>query len=221
MKSHIQRAISFLIIIATVTCIYGQTEWTTRTSGTLENLQSIVWTGEQLVTVGDSGVILTSEDGAAWENCSSGVNKDLSSITWTGEKLVAVGDSGMVCRSDDGILWEKKPMIKNLNLISVIWAKDKIWLLADTPQKVNDTILDTILYVSNDAGVQWTGLRLFENMGNFVSICNNDSIFVVAGGWTIASSPDGITWNLQFLMAAIEFPSSPAITTRLLSRLCP
>ena len=89
--------------------------WTSQTSGTLNPLYCVTWTGNQLVAGGGGfsatpingmyvykGVILTSPDGVTWTSRISGTTSDLRSVVSTGTKLVAVGGvdtSGIILTS--------------------------------------------------------------------------------------------------------------------------
>jgi hypothetical protein len=41
-------------------------DWTTRTSGTTNNLNGITWTGTEFTVVGDNNTVITSSDGISW-----------------------------------------------------------------------------------------------------------------------------------------------------------
>ena len=63
------------------------------------NLYSVVWTGKQFVSVGASGGILVSLDGAAWATRSAGTSSNLTSVAWTGGQFVAVAADGTILTS--------------------------------------------------------------------------------------------------------------------------
>ena len=96
--------------------------WTVDSAGPTFN--SIVWTGNQLVSVSNYANIVTSPDGINWtfRDWTSGDTAlhregiDLYSITWTGSHLLAVGSRnglprktggvvGAILTSRDGIKW--------------------------------------------------------------------------------------------------------------------
>ncbi len=58
------------------------------------NLNSIVWSGDKFVAVGDYGTILTSHNGVSWTVCESGTREELLGATWGSDKYVAVGSYG-------------------------------------------------------------------------------------------------------------------------------
>jgi len=75
--------------------------WTTRTSGTIENLNGVTH-GTIHVAVGDNGTILTSGDGNTWTARTSGTTNHLRQVTSFGNVYVAVGDTGTIVSSKDG-----------------------------------------------------------------------------------------------------------------------
>ncbi len=67
----------------------GQETWTSRNPlPTTGEMASVVWTGTQLVAVGQG--ILTSPDGTTWTQQRTPTSRGLSEVTWTGTQLVAV-----------------------------------------------------------------------------------------------------------------------------------
>ena len=71
------------------------------------SLNAIVSGANLYVTVGDFGIIRTSEDGLNWTIRESDVDDNLNAITWNGKKFVTVGDRGSILVSVDGINWDK------------------------------------------------------------------------------------------------------------------
>ncbi|MBN2037725.1 MAG: hypothetical protein JW768_13370 [Chitinispirillaceae bacterium] len=143
------------------------------------------------MAVGDSGIILTSDNGENWESCSSGTNKNLASIAWTGEKLVAVGDSGTIITSEDCVVWTKQQPPRLVDMVYVLYASSKILSLTDAPFGPSDTIL-----ISSQDGLIWNTLPLTAKSGKCVSIAWNGSQYIAVGdGGTIVSSNDGQVWT--------------------------
>jgi hypothetical protein len=87
-------------------------KWETRTTDGKNALSDVVWTGNQLVAVGNKGTILTSPDGTTWTSRNSGTNNWLRSVVWTGHQLVAVGVSSggppVILTSPDGGTWTNR-----------------------------------------------------------------------------------------------------------------
>jgi fibronectin type 3 domain-containing protein len=78
------------------------TTWTSRTSGTTNNLYGVTYGNSTFVTVGDSGTILTSSDGTTWTSRTSGTTNNLYGVTTTTttlldpSSLTATGAAGQV-----------------------------------------------------------------------------------------------------------------------------
>ena len=78
-------------LLSTAGLAGAEDAWTLRNSGTTKNLNDVVWTGNQLVAVGDSGKILTSANGADWALRGSGTSYSLNSVLWTGSNIIGTG----------------------------------------------------------------------------------------------------------------------------------
>ena len=86
----------------------GATSWADRTNPavTTANLYAVTKGPGRHVAVGQSGTVITSDDGGAtWTTQSSGFNNTLYDVTWTGTDYVAVGYSGAILTSDDAVTW--------------------------------------------------------------------------------------------------------------------
>ncbi len=68
-------------------------------------LRSIAAAPTGLVSVGDSGAILTSGDGVAWTHRASGTSSSLNGVAFGRGQYVAVGDNGCILLSRDGAAW--------------------------------------------------------------------------------------------------------------------
>ncbi|MCC5839090.1 MAG: hypothetical protein JJT96_03115 [Opitutales bacterium] len=88
--------------------------------GIQENLNSVVWGGDQFVAVGDNSRILTSPTGQFWQVRSTQVLPAFRSVTSRPGEYVAVGERGLIYRSTDSINWEAIASPSLLNLNSVI-----------------------------------------------------------------------------------------------------
>ena len=84
----------------------GQT-WTRRASGTRNDLQAVIWTGEAFIAVGSAGTVLSSRDAASWSVRQVRSDSTLRRVAAAGaagsfgiatpQQLVAVGDGGAMC----------------------------------------------------------------------------------------------------------------------------
>jgi hypothetical protein len=74
---------------------------------TSSTIRGSIYANGVFVLVGDTGAVLTSDDGIEFYTQTSGTNKNLKSITFDGEYFIAAGDYGVIIRSnDDGVTWQ-------------------------------------------------------------------------------------------------------------------
>ena len=74
--------------------------WNMRTSGTNSGLNTVIYSNNTFVAVGNGGVILTSPDGSKWTARNSGTNNNLNGVTYGNGTFVAVGVGGIILQSD-------------------------------------------------------------------------------------------------------------------------
>lgn len=84
--------------------------WTTRASGTTQDLRGVnVYVANAtttIIAVGAGGTIITSTDGGAtWTTQISGTTVNLNAVGNTSVKVIAVGDGGLALVSPTGIGW--------------------------------------------------------------------------------------------------------------------
>jgi hypothetical protein len=70
------------------------------------NLLASAYGLNAFVAVGESGTVLLSYDGIAWDKVISNTTQTLHGITFDGQHFIAVGDNATVIRSFDGLIWE-------------------------------------------------------------------------------------------------------------------
>lgn len=125
--------------------------WSKSQQITAENLNSIcAWNKDTLITVGNKGTIILSENGGtSWKLISNvGTKQNLKAVAFACKNVAyAVGDTGTVLKSmDGGQSWKvlQSPVINNLNAITVISA-DTFWIAA-TKAKILKSV---------DGGTSW------------------------------------------------------------------
>jgi hypothetical protein len=79
--------------------------WTSRTSGTANNLFCVAYGNGKFVAVGASGTIRYSTTGLTWTGATSGTTEALYSVCWTGSYFIACGSTGALLRSAGGVTW--------------------------------------------------------------------------------------------------------------------
>ena len=167
------------------------------TSPTSNHLNDVVYsaTDGQFVIVGDSGKVLTSSDGIAWNTQTSGVSTNLNKILYdsTNDLYVAVGDTGTLIISNNGSTWisQTTNTSANLNCIAV-WPGTNLTYIA-----VGDsgTVITSHQYTNP---MTWTA-RTSGITANLYSVTvgNNTAVAVGAAGNVIISNLTaslGATW---------------------------
>jgi len=81
------------------------TTWTSRTSGTSNDLYGVTYGNGLFMAVGRNGTILTSPDGRSWTARASGTSNQLEGVTYGNGLFVAVGPNGTILTSPDGVNW--------------------------------------------------------------------------------------------------------------------
>jgi hypothetical protein len=106
------RVFSFLLLLTALLVssvlspvLRAQTNWTSASSGTTQNLWSVCYGAGQFIAVGEGGTILASPDGATWTARASGTTKWLVGVTYANGQFAAVGEVGTVVVSYDGVTW--------------------------------------------------------------------------------------------------------------------
>ena len=77
--------------------------WTKRESKTTENLNGVTLVGSRLVTIGERGTILTSDDGVTWTKRDSKTLERLNDVGGTKDDLVVVGERGTILTTDNNV----------------------------------------------------------------------------------------------------------------------
>ena len=166
------------------------------TSGITTNLLDIAYGNNIWVAVGDSGVILTSNDRTTWTPRSSGTTNSLSAICYaeTLGLFVAAGTGGVIRKSSDGITWNVVTS-PTTNLIRDIATNGSDFVAITTTE--------TLQAITSVDGTNWT---LRPNSGNLTSfdIHWNGSL----GKYVVAQEDRGIktitTTGGTFTVATIQ-----------------
>ena len=193
----------------------------TQVSTDLSYCSDAVWNGHHWIAVGTrgtGGTIITSLDGTRWLNRGNYVfSTSCNGIDWSQEqnKYVAVGQSSVggyvVGTSSDGIYWRGR----NTNLFSIgndVKWNGSIWV--STGVAVSQGTGNTIAYSVD--GESWTySATSFETSGS--RIYWDGAIWTIFGSdssYNIATSVDGIHWNMSYIARATALSlgfSEPAI----------
>ena len=162
--------------------------WTSRTSGTSNNLRSFAIKPSTIgVVVGYSGTILTTTDGTTWTSRTSGTSKNINNVAYGNSKFIAVGDNGTTLSSSDGITWTDWTSSCGANDNESLWD---VAYGSSTWVAVGD---NGSIYTSDESSCT---KRTSGTTVEFNELIYGDSTFVAAGdNGTVLTSSDGITWT--------------------------
>jgi hypothetical protein len=165
---------------------------------TSPDLRSMVWTGTQLVAVGEG--IWTSPDGDVWQKRHDLPGTLLMSIVRgeslfvaVGQKSDSVGTSAAILTSPDGLTWTPRASsAPDLSLREVAWSGSLFLAVGGEPSGQYD--FKGIIVASED-GVTWETRRSGSG-GYYMHVLWTDSLFVVSGSHSsLMTSPDGTNWT--------------------------
>jgi hypothetical protein len=108
MPFSLRRSAWFCLFILSFTLgAHAQDTWSSVTNATAADLWGICWGDHKFVAVGQSGTVLTSDDGTSWTSRTSDSTEWLLAVTYSADlKLyVVVGDHGTVLTSTDAVTW--------------------------------------------------------------------------------------------------------------------
>ena len=160
--------------------------WTSQTSGTSTALFGITY-GGQYVTVGSSGIILTSPNGTTWTSQTSGTAVDLRGVGYGNGLYVAVGEgaSGTILTSSNGTTWTSRASGTTNGLYGVTYG-NSLYVAVGFSGTIR-TSPDGTTWSSQSGGSGFLRSVTYAG-GQFVTVGN---------GGKIITSPDGTTWTTQ------------------------
>jgi hypothetical protein len=159
--------------------------WQTEASGTTMSLNSVAFGNSIFVTVGDSGMILTSPDGLAWSPRPSGVTCKLNNVSSLSTGFIAVGSSGCLLTSPEGLVWTLRNSGVSVSLNGATRHGSGFIVVGDSgtvltsPDLVNWTLTPKITQ---------NGLR---------AVASSSSLAIAVGDKMILSSVNGNTWTVR------------------------
>lgn len=170
------------------------TNWITQTSGTIADLQDVIWSGSRFVAVGYEGTILWSVDGTSW-NTTPILDSAFTSVVWTGSQFVAVGGTlttkgwiGVAFTSPDGLAWTKRPITGAPYFFGVSFSGTTLAAMGNGA-----------VFTSTN-GITWTKRTLPLPSGSTLAYVNGivwtGSQFLLTGD-AVWSSINGTTWALR------------------------
>lgn len=168
----------------------AQTVWAPRNPVTASvNLTGVVWTGTQLVAVGDGGTIVTSPDGYAWTLRNSGTTNGFYGVakddgTGASSRLVAVGVSGTIRLSTNGGNTWIAASTPGAVMYAVTWAGNRFVAVG-----AGGAIL------TSPDGSSWTQQTSPTDESLNGIVWNGNLLMAVGDSGTAITSPDGTNWE--------------------------
>jgi hypothetical protein len=172
--------------------------WTSRTSGTNDELFGLTWSPDLglFVAVGGvdgvRGTILTSPDGITWTERAIGQHFNLlTSVIWANGQFVLTGGGGIISTSLNGITWTGRTSGTSNFLEGIVWNGSQYVVVGES---------GTIL--TSPDGELWADDPISGTTDELFKVAWDGTQFVAVGGvegshGTILTSPDGITWTPQ------------------------
>lgn len=175
-------------------------KWITLPQFTLSTVsgkvQRIAFGNGIFVAVGNTGLLLTSNDGINWfqQPITSLGNQAWYSVCFGAGLFVAVGLSGAIKTSPDGVTWTARtnPIGTSYTMYDVTYGGGKFVAVATTGSSTNRAVYST------DGGITWTQ-ALTNNFSSASAICQvtyGNGVFLIFGATTtILTSTDGLNWT--------------------------
>lgn len=165
--------------------------WSPQDSGTPNRLNAVASTQLGLVAVGDLGTILTSADGSNWNVRTSGTASSLVGVSEGFGKIIAAANTTVLVSSTNGLDW-------TTNAGPYFFAG----LAYGNGVMLGITIRSG--FERSVDGVTWN--RFFGQFNNYCyGLTYARNVFIGVGGYysggggrTIATSTNGMTWNIRY-----------------------
>ena len=155
------------------------------------------------VSVGNSGVVMTSVDGFTWNSQTSGNSQDWQGVAWspTLSLFAAVSSDGAVNRvmtSPDGVNWTLRLAANLYSWLHVVW-----WPEADSGNGLfiaitSDNQTDTIM--TSPDGTNWTARTTGSSGQRGSELAFSDTLIMTSNQTTsdgYITSGDGLTWTFR------------------------
>lgn len=179
-------------------------------SGTKQNLNGIVWTGDQYVCVGDSGTVLKSHDGQTWVRVSFPTSDDLKSIIKLDTMmLIRSGNAGSYFLTNN-LLQNFEAKTNVLFLDDSLTFYDQSIFFIDTfrvsPYLVSSGIARFSPQVSQSpVNIVWTPANEENSYNNYRlwSMTSSPTRIVACGEYGVVES-DGSSRLVPFVISSVD-----------------
>ena len=160
------------------------TSWTVQSTPATAWLEKAAWSGNMMVSVGLSGLIMSSPNGVDWTLRSSGTSSDLYDVSWSNNLFITYGRSGTLLTSPDGITWTSRA-------ISGVAGEIKGAAYNGTTMVATDA---NKCYLSTNSGASWQ--ESLQNCGGDKMYVNGTNFLAFDYTGEVRESTDGSNWNM-------------------------
>lgn len=148
-------------------------------------MNSLTWSGERYVAVGNGDTIYTSMDGVNWQSSPLPNSHTLEAIHSRNGRFVAVGGNAILF-SDNGLDWESVYTDTILTLLEAITTSESLWLAVGE----NGDVL------SSPDGMTWTRRESGTSQRLIAADWTGEEFLVAGSDGAILRSTDGVAWEL-------------------------
>ena len=183
--------------------------WTTRTSGTTEDLQKVFYDGTLFIAVGTTGKILTSSDTITWTSRTSGTTENLYGVSKFNTSYIAVGTNGKILTSSNGTTWATgtSGISEDLESIAVadLGGGSYVGVIVGTAGSILRSTNGTSWTIcSSGVTDDFHGVQYITYTANSIA---KSYFFAVGNNGAIVYSTDGTTWSIQDQLQAFGLTS--------------
>ncbi len=159
-------ALFFVLALCLTPLSWGSENWTMVNPGPTSNpLTSVIWTGSELVAVGDRGTVLISKDGVIWTSYRitdpAGDAVTISQIAFSGKQFVATGNvPGVVWTSKNGTQWQRVELGFSVEISKLIWTGQQYAGIGMVMELMIGGSRAHYTFVSSSDGVHWASVPI-------------------------------------------------------------
>ena len=124
-KGNMKSILNWFVLLVSIASLISSCK-SPDSSSSSDNSPSSTSSG-LFISIGDSGTLLTSQDGITWTSRTSGTRLDLCGVTYANSTFVAVGRSGTILTSSDGTSWTSRTSGTTQWLYGVSYGKGTLY----------------------------------------------------------------------------------------------
>lgn len=170
--------------------------------------QSMVTNGDELIAVGNNGLVISSADGEVWQRQ---ILKDAASLLTvdacpSGETIALSFDNNIWLKQPQASQWQSIAIPTNEQLMDVTCAPDGSWWVAGS--------FSTIMH-SRDKGASWETFSLQEDtiITNIAFLNETDAVASAEYGMILTSTDGGQNWDLTGYLPDEFYPHGMHFTS--------